>query len=241
MTDDFFNLDFEDNCYQSCQYQFTSSRDSGMSSDDTHQKNVQIKKKNIAKKYEPIYENNIVYRYEDNPEQYKKIRKKLQNRESANRVRGRQKNYVQDMEQELLDMKKENQQLQMLNAKLQAENVVLKQQVEFMQNLIMQSQPHQSDNTLQRDTTKNSHLATLTAFSVILGFAFLNGGELESKESIMGAKELTNDSIISTPITVTHSIKPFLFGSAIALWLVYALYVVYKVFLKSKLKKKKVI
>lgn len=105
----------------------------------------------------------------------------------------------------------------------------------------MQSQPHQSEIILQRDTTKNSHLATLTAFSVILGFAFLNVGEIESKESIMGAKEQSNDSIISTPIIVTHSIKPFLFGSAIALWLVYALYVVYKVFLKKKLKKKKVI
>ncbi|CAD8062815.1 unnamed protein product [Paramecium primaurelia] len=241
MTDDFFNIDFEDNCQQSYQYQFTSSRDSGMSSDDTHQKNVQIKKKNITKNYEPIYENNIVYRYEDNPEQYKKIRKKLQNRESANRVRGRQKNYVQDMEQELLDIKKENQNLQMLNAKLHAENVVLKQQVEFMQNLIIQSQPHQNETTLQRDTTKNSHLATLTAFSVILGFAFLNGGQIESKESIMGAKELSNDPIISDPIIVTHSIKPFLLGSAISLWLVYALYVVYKVFLKNKFKKKKVI
>mgnify|MGYP001808031929 FL=1 len=76
---------------------------------------------------------------------------------------------------------------------------------------------------------------------MILGFAFLNGAEIESKESIMGAKELSNDPIISAPITATHSIKPFMFGSAIALWLVYALYVVYKVFLKKKLKKKKVI
>lgn len=75
MTEEFFNLDFEDNYYESGQQPFTSSRDSGMSSDDTHNKNVQIKKKNISKKYEPIYENNILYRYEDNPEQYKKIRK----------------------------------------------------------------------------------------------------------------------------------------------------------------------
>lgn len=59
----------------------------------TRQKN---KTKNIKKKYDPIEENGKVYHYEDDPSEYKKVRKyfcfyhrKIQNRLSARRVRGR--------------------------------------------------------------------------------------------------------------------------------------------------------
>jgi len=68
MTEEYLNLDFENNYFDSYQQQFTSSRDSGTSSDDTHKKNEMPKTKKNISKYEPIYENNILYRYEDNPE-----------------------------------------------------------------------------------------------------------------------------------------------------------------------------
>ena len=38
------------------------------------------KTKTIKKKYEPIQDCNKVYRYEDDPEEYKRARKKVQNR-----------------------------------------------------------------------------------------------------------------------------------------------------------------
>lgn len=44
------------------------------SSDETNQKKDKKIKKYI-KKYEPIVENQVVYRYEDNPEEYKRLRK----------------------------------------------------------------------------------------------------------------------------------------------------------------------
>lgn len=44
------------------------------SSDDTKPKSDNRIKKHI-KKHEPIVDNAVIYRYEDNPEEYKKMRK----------------------------------------------------------------------------------------------------------------------------------------------------------------------
>lgn len=44
------------------------------SSDETNLKKSKEIKKTI-KKYEPIVDNSVLYRYEDNPEEYKRMRK----------------------------------------------------------------------------------------------------------------------------------------------------------------------
>lgn len=49
----------------------------------------------------------------------------------------------------MLKLKQENQELQLVNAKLQAENLQLKQQVSFMQHLILKGkQPDEQNQTI---------------------------------------------------------------------------------------------
>ncbi|CAD8208979.1 unnamed protein product [Paramecium pentaurelia] len=186
MTDDFFNLDFEVIAINHVHINSIVIEIVACHLIILIKKKQRQRRKKIDKKYEPINENNL----------YKKITKKLQNREQANRVRGRQKNYGQDMEQKLLDKKKEI----TLNviAKLQAEKVVLKQQVEFMQNYVI-------TNTSE-DSPKNSYLSTVTAFSIILGFALLNGVGLENQQMIQSFQFQSQSLILLNPfIWFTHS------------------------------------
>lgn len=79
----------------------------------------------------------MMYRYEDDPAEYKKARKRIQNRESATRVRYRKKNYACSLEQQLEELKEVNANLLQQNAKLQAENNLLKSQMQviFQNNL----------------------------------------------------------------------------------------------------------
>jgi hypothetical protein len=58
--------------------------------------NIPGVKKQIKKYYEPLIDGKMVFRYEDDPEEYKKARKRLQNRESATRVRARKKDRVEN-------------------------------------------------------------------------------------------------------------------------------------------------
>ncbi|KAM3146585.1 hypothetical protein pb186bvf_001115 [Paramecium bursaria] len=177
---EYLNFEFED-YFDSYQQQFTTTKntDNSSSSDD-----IGVKKKIAKKQYEPIYDNQILYRYEDNPEQYKRIRKKQQNRESANRVRGRQKNYVQDIEQEMIDLKKENQDMQMINAKLQAENNQLKEQVQFLRELLLKDpksiNPPFLEKTNQYGDRQILSMTTFTAVVCIILVAFAPSTGAES-------------------------------------------------------------
>jgi cell division protein FtsB len=51
-------------------------------------------------------------------------------------VRGRKKNAFENLEQEVEYIRKENSQLQLINAKLETENKSLKDQIEYMKTLI---------------------------------------------------------------------------------------------------------
>jgi hypothetical protein len=64
------------------------------------------------------------------------ILRKIQNRESATRVRGRKKNAFENLEQEVEFLRRENSHLQLSNAKLETENKSLRDQVEFMRTLV---------------------------------------------------------------------------------------------------------
>jgi len=82
----------------------------------------------------------MVYRYEDNPSEYKKARKRIQNRESAHRVRNRKKDYYEDLHSELVVVKSENENLKVKNASLTAENNLLKLQITFLEKMVLKGQ-----------------------------------------------------------------------------------------------------
>jgi len=112
-----------------------------------------ILKKAIHKHYEPIFDNQTWFKYEDNPLEYKRARKRIQNRESASRVRYRKKNYIEEAEQELNQLKKDNANLLLQNATLTAENNLLKQQISFLEKMIMKSN---NANTIPETTSSKN-------------------------------------------------------------------------------------
>lgn len=90
---------------------------------------------NKKKQYlqDAIIDKNGAYTYLDDPVEYKKARKRLQNRESAVRSRHRKKTYQETLEQHIEELQHENSELkksnrgfQENNAALSSENIILK-------------------------------------------------------------------------------------------------------------------
>jgi hypothetical protein len=97
---------------------------------------------NKKKQYlqDAIIDKNGAYSFLDDPVEYKKARKRLQNRESAVRSRQRKKNYQETLEQQLDEQSQhfervtqERDALKKQNTQLLSENSVLKQQVAYFQ------------------------------------------------------------------------------------------------------------
>jgi regulator of replication initiation timing len=112
-----------------------------------HSKVPPIVRKGIRKYYEPILDNNAVYRYEDDPNEYRKARKRIQNRESATRVRNRKKTHVEELADEIIILKQEKSELKVQNASLIAENNMLKQQIAFLERMVSRNPEDMIDNT----------------------------------------------------------------------------------------------
>jgi seryl-tRNA synthetase len=90
---------------------------------------------NKKKEYlqDAIIDKNGAYSYLEDPLEYKKARKRLQNRESAVRSRQRKKNYQEVLEKQIDEqnalierLQKDRSQLQESNAALTSENACLK-------------------------------------------------------------------------------------------------------------------
>lgn len=97
---------------------------------------------NKKKQYlqDAIVDKNGAYSFLEDPVEYKKARKRLQNRESAVRSRQRKKSYQETLEQQLEDQSEvlrrvaeERDRLKKQNKELLSENTVLKQQVAYFQ------------------------------------------------------------------------------------------------------------
>eukprot|EP00742_Colponemidia_sp_Colp-10_P000437 GILJ01000478.1.p1 GENE.GILJ01000478.1~~GILJ01000478.1.p1 ORF type:complete len:384 (-),score=67.33 GILJ01000478.1:44-1195(-) len=71
-----------------------------------------------------------------NPSDYKKQRKRMQNRESAVRSRQRKKQYLETMESQMNALTSQNVALSQENSTLKAENRLLNKQITFLQNLL---------------------------------------------------------------------------------------------------------
>lgn len=107
--------------------------------------NLDIKKLTSKKRQylqDQINDKNGVYSYLDNPVEYKKARKRLQNRESAVRSRMRKKTYQEELEgqireqQELInELRRDKQHFEDQNYALLQENQELKQQVAYYSDM----------------------------------------------------------------------------------------------------------
>jgi len=94
--------------------------------------------------------------------EFKKARKRRQNRESAARSRARKKQEFDLLEQKLAEMASLNKQLALENSALKAENSVLKKELEFYHGVV------NSEDTKMRGSPRNTgFLAVSVVLSVI--------------------------------------------------------------------------
>lgn len=89
--------------------------------------------------------------YDQDPNEYKKARKRIQNRESAIRSRHRKKQYFTEIEIRLEQVEEENKRLVTQNATLIAEKNLLVSQLEYFKTLV--------GNLNQHLSTKSSALS----------------------------------------------------------------------------------
>lgn len=108
-----------------------------MESQQNTESQLSTKTRKIKKeKYEPIMEDSKQYKYEDNPELYKAVRKRIQNRESARRVRSRKVVATSSQDDKVKHYQQVNHELTVKNATLSAENDLLREQIRFMEKLL---------------------------------------------------------------------------------------------------------
>lgn len=122
----------------------SSENEFSMSKCDKNLTDLELEKlTNKKKEYlqDAIIDKNGAYSYLDDPLEYKKARKRLQNRESAVRSRQRKKNYQEELEDEIYDkntliaeLKAHKYSLEVSNKQLSTENVTLKQQLRYFQD-----------------------------------------------------------------------------------------------------------
>jgi hypothetical protein len=80
------------------------------------------KVKEVEYRREMIYDKNgMEINYDQDPDEYKRARKRIQNRESAIRARSRKKNYFTELEVRVERLEEENKRLTTVNAALLAE------------------------------------------------------------------------------------------------------------------------
>jgi anti-sigma28 factor (negative regulator of flagellin synthesis) len=81
-----------------------------------------LTKKKLEYLKQQIRDKNGVFCYEDDPERYKKARKRLQNRESAVRSRQKKRDEVEELEQIVRTLQQEKAAMEALNAELKRQN-----------------------------------------------------------------------------------------------------------------------
>ena len=93
--------------------------------------------KEVEYRRETIYDKNgMEISYNDNPQEYKKARKRMQNRESAIRSRTRKRQYFTELEVKYEKLAEENKSLVTENATLKVEKKLLSEQLEYFKNLV---------------------------------------------------------------------------------------------------------
>lgn len=101
-------------------------------------KSTKSRRPRVQKIYEPIVDNEKVYRYEDDPSEYKRARKRIQNRESATRVRNKKKVGAEQLKEKIGVLEDEILNIKSENAFLNTENTMLKDQLKFLQKVLVE-------------------------------------------------------------------------------------------------------
>lgn len=87
----------------------------------------------------------------------------MQNRESASRVRSRKRTQMELFEDEMRELKRKNEELMLINASITAENNLLKQQVSFLQKLVVKSGgENEVQQTLQPADPESKYILPVT-------------------------------------------------------------------------------
>ena len=142
------------NYFMQIDYNTPLNISSSKSESDTPKKETddsnEIKKDNLLKKKrEKIKENNnnmikdnltgIIYYEKDDPINYRKAKKRIQNRESAYRMKKLRENNINKLDEEINRLKEDNVRLINENISLKKEKVFLIDQIKFMQKIIKES------------------------------------------------------------------------------------------------------
>lgn len=137
------SIKFADGDHENDYYDDSLEANDQTANDMTQQRLTNKKKQYLQ---DAIQDKNGAYSYLDDPIEYKKARKRLQNRESAVRSRQRKKSYQEELENaiddqnEIIDkLTRKNKDLLQKNAGLSSENEVLKQQVSYFQETFANS------------------------------------------------------------------------------------------------------
>ena len=95
------------------------------------------KVKEVEYRQDLLYDKNgMTIHYDEDPNEYKKARKRIQNRESAIRSRNRKKVYFTELEVKVEQLEEENKRLTTENATLRAEKNLMADQLEYFKILI---------------------------------------------------------------------------------------------------------
>ncbi|TNV88205.1 hypothetical protein FGO68_gene9689 [Halteria grandinella] len=97
-----------------------------------------------------IVDKNGEFNYEEDPQEYKKARKRLQNRESAVRSRMRKKYHQDDLESRIDELEKSHKEISEQNAGLSAQNALLKKQLAYFEEIFAKSSLSGYDQSLSK-------------------------------------------------------------------------------------------
>lgn len=122
---------------------------------------------------------NQVYKEKDDPIEYRKAKKRIQNRESALRLRQMKKQNTQLMEDEITQLKNDNSRLYKDNNILKKEKNFLIEQIKYMQSLLKASKKTFSEDchtspTINHDVENNDELPRSSSTSSSEGY-YYNG------------------------------------------------------------------
>lgn len=90
-------------------------------------------------------------RYEDDPVEYKKARKRIQNRISAVKVRGKKKSELEIAQAEVKELRERNSELTLVNSRLEGENNILKERVVFLEKVMLKQEEDKISSYIMTD------------------------------------------------------------------------------------------
>ena len=120
--------------------------------------------------------------YQPGSEEYKKARKRRQNRESAKRTRFRKRLANETIDTQIEALEKENSGLTIENAQLKTENELLLKELEFYKRMIQQDHDEENTGTVKKVVSGGVRPSWLTfgCIAALMVFAMTSPGISES-------------------------------------------------------------